>query len=190
MVAFRTSGLVRGKLVGARGIGELLGEEGDAAALIGRERIQPGHHVLHRIGGEQVGLLEKIENLVALPFRGAEAAIARRRFDQGLGLAAQNAQGRGLPQKRHIAPPGFLGLQHRFAVFAHGAGEGYESAGDVQRIERALERLFRHAPHRIGGQFLGADSGAYQIAGKGVGAGRRRGLLRFHRPRGWSFGGF
>ena len=64
-------------------VGELLGIEFDALARLVVEAVELGDRVLHPVGGQQIGLLDEVEDLVFLPVLVAEAPVAGRGRDDG-----------------------------------------------------------------------------------------------------------
>ncbi len=59
---------------------------------------------LQAAGGQQIALLDEVEERVVTPRLVAEAAVFRGRLDDRLGLAAEKALRRALPQ-RHVVVP-------------------------------------------------------------------------------------
>ena len=158
-----------GEVGGGQGIGELAGIESDPAALFLIQPVQLSHHLLQGVGGQQIALLDEIEDLVVFPLLRLEAAIARGRLDHGGSLAAQHAAGGGFPQRHEAIPPFGLSLQYRLAVAAHGLGQRHHGARDIQRIDGPRILAPGHAGDEIHQQLLALHAHGEHVAGEGLG---------------------
>ena len=189
-------GIGEKEIGGRESVRELAGVEFHPLALLFRNVVQIGNHALHRAGRQQIGLLDKIEDFVLLPFRIAKAPVARRGRDHRRGgLIAQHSAGGGFPQAHPVAPQLRLRLHHGFAIGAHGLEQREESGRNIQRIARpgifprgpALEKIpdqplaLPPRPEPCCGQIFFAVE-IRQAVGQGGGHrfGLRRGLLLSH----------
>ena len=175
---------------GGQRIGELAGIEGHAAALARVQAVQLAHHLLHRIGGEQIALLDEVEDFVLAPGIGLEAPVAGRGFHHGWGVAAQHAPRGGFPQHHEIVPPCRLRRSHRLAVAAHRLGQRQHGAGDIKRIDRPPIFAASHAGDEIQHQLLALHPDRQHVAREFAGVERFGHLCRFGTGgRGRAFGG-
>ena len=123
---------------GRHRVDELAGVEVD---LLGGLVVQPldvAHGGLDPARGQQVGLLDEIEQAVFRPGGVAEAPIVLLRLDQRRLLGAQELPGGVLPERHIVLPEGELGLHQLGRVFHHPAGHLEECRAYVQRIDRPV----------------------------------------------------
>ena len=126
----------------AHGIDELAGVE---IHLLRRGRVQPvhlRHHVVHEARGQQIGLLDEVEDLAALPGFVVEPPVLRPGGDHRPGIQAPHAAGGVLPQRHVILPEADAGTHHLGRVAHQLRRHRHEGAADVQRVDaRCLVRL-------------------------------------------------
>ena len=167
---------------GAHRIDELPGVEIDLLRRLRLHAIDAADHVLEEAGGQQVGLLDEVEDLVVAPGLVLEAAVLRvLGDDRGGPVLAHHPPGGILPEGEVVLPEAELRL-HQPGRIGHEPGRHLqEGAADVQRIGRgataplrlALEEI-RHDPLAALGH-LGHGAG-YQCR---VGQPELRALGRF-----------
>jgi hypothetical protein len=138
----------------------------DPRARASVQAVEFAHHLLHGVGGEQIALLDEVEDLVLFPCLSLEAPIAGRRLDHDGRLSAQHAAGGGFPQRHEAVPPFGLGLEHRVAVAAHRLGQRHHGAGDVERIDRAGILALGHAGDEVHQQLLALHAHGEHVAGE------------------------
>ena len=137
-------GVGEGEIGRRDGVQILLGEEFDpgAGALVQPFRFLD--HLERALGGEQIGLLEIVEDRLLAPGGIVEAAVAALGRGDGIGGLAGGARGGGLPQLQPVGGGLLLRLDQLAGMgpqmrgeLAEGArrGGGVEGLGDVG-IER------------------------------------------------------
>ncbi len=126
---------IGGDKVGWRhGIGELTGIEIHLLGVFRAQSVHVVHRVMHPAGSEQVGLLDEIKYLVALPILGAKTFVALLwRNDRFAGLS-QHALGRILPKLHVVLPQRHLRLGQLFRIRQHLGGQLHEGGADIQGI--------------------------------------------------------
>ncbi len=130
-------GIGQQEVARAHRVDELAGIEIDF--LRGR-RLQPvhmRHHVLHEAGGQQVGLLDEVEDVVRLPGFVLEAAVLRVGLDDRRGFHAHHPARGVLPQRHVVLPETKLRLHQMCRVGHQLGGHLQEGVADVQRVRAA-----------------------------------------------------
>ncbi len=122
---------------GRHRIDELAGVEIDLARGLVVEPLDILHRRLHPARRQQIALLDEVEERIVVPRRIAEAAIALRRLDDRLGLAAEKALRRPLPEGQIVVPQRDLGLHELRRIGHHPRRHLEESGTDVERIAHA-----------------------------------------------------
>ena len=187
-VSRSNSGLVRTKLVRRDRVHDLPDVE---LGLLPRVRVEPvsvGHQLAGPTGGQQIGLLEKIEELVLRPFRVGEALVGRGRGGDRLGRLARHLFDRAGPEVEIGAAETGLqferALRIRQPVFRDVADRLHRIGDTVREI--GLEFAFLARRH-IGGERLAAllDQ-AREVAREGLDIGGAEfrlywRLLKLHR---------
>ncbi len=84
--------------------------------------------------GDEVALLDVVEQEVLFPVLVAEPLVALRRFDDGVGRAAEKLRRRRLPQAHVLPPQVHLRFGHPVRVRHHLGGELHEGLADSQLI--------------------------------------------------------
>jgi hypothetical protein len=84
-------------------------------------------------GGEEVRLLDEVEQGIVVPSRVLEAAIAAVGRDHGLDVDAQHALGRALPQPHVVLPQAELRLD-QLVRLAHHAAEHLQESSAQRRM--------------------------------------------------------
>ncbi len=104
--------------------------------------------LLHPTRGEQIRLLDVVEDVVLFPGGILEAPVFLGRFNERLCFLTHHAAGRVLPQRHVVLPQGHLGLHHLAGVGHHLGRQLHESIPDAQRVFHAhrwhLAAVFRH----------------------------------------------
>jgi hypothetical protein len=128
------------EVAGAQRIDELAGIEIDLLRHLWIEPVDILHHVGDETRGEQVALLDKVEDLVVLPSLVLETAILGIGLDYGCAVDAHDAPRRVLPQRHVILPQTELGL-HQAARIGHQTGRHLqEGAADIERVGAGRSR--------------------------------------------------
>jgi hypothetical protein len=106
----------------------------------------------HSLCGNQVALLEQVEERALLPGRITKAKIVRFGLRHGLVIEAQQALPGVLPQRIHFLLHLQMIVQQFLRIREHVAGRRGECRQQVQRIEsRGLRRVHRHGVGRTRG---------------------------------------
>ncbi len=138
-------------------VGDLLDVEGGLGARVLVDAVGVLDQMVGPIGGEQIGLLEEIEELVLRPFRIGKALVARVGAGDGARRLAGHALDRARPQIEIGAAE--IGLQFERAlgvgqpVFRHLA-DGLDHVGDV--VGQVAFDLAVLARLHVGGERLAA----------------------------------
>ena len=121
----------------AHRVDELARVKIDLLRGLGVEPVDVAHHVLHVAGGEQVGLLDEVEDLVLLPGVILEAAVLRVRLDHRLGLAvhAEDPARRVLPERHVVLPEPDLRLHQVGRVLHELRRHFHEGVADIHWVE-------------------------------------------------------
>jgi hypothetical protein len=93
---------------------------------------------LQPAGGQQVGLLQVVEDDLVLPGGVVEALVAAGRLGDGLRRLAHHALGRGLPELHVLLPQLDLGLHQPVRIGQHLGREVHEGLGEAEWVGRLL----------------------------------------------------
>ena len=158
----------------------VLGQALDAADLV----VQPAR-------GDQVRLLDVVEQEVLVPVLVLEALVALRRLDDGLGGRAHHLQHRRLPQAHVVPPEVHLRFGELVRVRQHLGRELHERLAEAELVgedrARAVGVARRVFAHQLGALFGGGRERFRERDGvvlggrRGVGGGRGGGGRRGHR---------
>ena len=130
---------IRQREVGRRErIDELPREELHLARRLRVEALRLGDRALHVVGGDQVRLLDVVEQEVVLPQLAPEAVVAAGRSLHGLGLAAGRLHDHGLPELQVVVPRADLRLGELRRVGPELLREFHEGAVDPEVVARRL----------------------------------------------------
>ena len=106
--------------------GHLAGVEIDLLLVLGVQTLDVAEHVVHPARGEQVGLLDVVEDERLGPGFVLEATVAPFRLDQGLRFLPGGPLQRIVPELQAVLPEAHLRLDELRRVGRHARGRGAE----------------------------------------------------------------
>ena len=143
----------------------LAGEERDLLLGLGREALDVGHRLLQPARGNQVGLLDVVEQRMFLPIVVLEALVAFGRLDDGIHRRAQHFERRRLPQVHVVPPQRHLRFGEPVGVRHHLGGQFVKRFGDAELVGH----------HGFAGRGLAGNDIAKQLRALVGGRGERLG---------------
>jgi hypothetical protein len=129
------------EIAGRHRIDELAGIEIHLLRRLVVEAVHIAHRLLHPARGQQIGLLDVVEELVLLPGRVLEAAVVGRRAVSRWRILAHQAPGGGLPEVHMGLPQVHLRLPQLGRIGHQPRGHFHERSADVQGIGHAETML-------------------------------------------------
>ena len=122
-------------------VDELAGVEIDLLRRLVVEAVHLPHRLLHPARGQQVGLLDVVEELVLFPGRILEAAVVRRRAVTGAASSPIMRRAADLPEVHMGLPQVHLRLPQLGRIGHQPRGHLHERSADIERIGHAEAML-------------------------------------------------
>ncbi len=162
-------------------VGELLGIELHLGERLRVEPFDMADRILHPVRGEEVGLLDEVEDSALLPIGVLEALVAAGRRNDRVDIVAEQALGGVLPEIEialHELP---LRLDDRAGVREEVAEEFEEGGPDIQRVDRAGFLALGLRFQELGDELLALRGDLQHVAREGAEIGH--GVVLAVRPR-------
>jgi hypothetical protein len=137
-------------------VDELAGEEVHLLARVLVEILDVGYRVVDVARGDQIGLLDEVEQEVFFPFGVGEALVALLRLGHGRALHAHHAQRGVLPQRKVVPHQVHLRLRQLVGIGQHLGHHVHEGLGDAEVVGGRRDALLHLSLHVLRDQVRGA----------------------------------
>jgi hypothetical protein len=158
-----------------QGVDELAGEEVHFLARDFVEVFDTADRLMDVARGNQVGLLDEVEQEMLFPLGIGEALVALLRLCHRRALHAHHAHRRMLPQREVVPNQVHLRLGQLVGIGQHLGHHVHEGLGDAEIVGRNRNAFLHLAFHVIGNQvrgafgYLGVGLGDFLGVGQGIG---------------------